>query len=260
MQAINPIGNDALLSTLTQSGAALVAIIAGLLVARLVTLVGERDTWRRRIGEMLELRKELEGQLEENRIDWLNYDGKRFVERIQSSMVWNPDMKFESLYDSHAQDWRSRDELRPYFEELKADILDLRSRVTSEISDGIIVDWFDGGKEKFVRSYPREKRDLVGNIAELVMAVNDAKSNRQARRMGIRLPDIGRFVSSDPVYAAARMQRNWQVRDGFREEDERLRSELRKLDLELSHANRALDSVSAPGGLRPAFLALGFVA
>lgn len=45
-----------LLSTLVQSGAALVAIIAGFLIARLVALVGERVVLERRIKELEEIK------------------------------------------------------------------------------------------------------------------------------------------------------------------------------------------------------------
>src|SRR5258708_39850253 len=78
-----------LLSTEVQSGAALVAIIGGLLVARLAGLSGERTYLRRQIRDSAaelalarENREQAEAQLRELKADgFLRYASTEFVKR-----------------------------------------------------------------------------------------------------------------------------------------------------------------------------------
>ena len=86
------------LGTLVQGGAAIVAIVVGLLVARIASLSAEREVWDRRVRE---LRRTLQTKL--NNVDRarsaaLSHDANRFIDAIWKSYMKDyPNANVEAL-------------------------------------------------------------------------------------------------------------------------------------------------------------------
>jgi hypothetical protein len=107
-----------LLNTTATSSAALVAIVGGLLVSRVVALRSDRESLRRRSQELDAQVKALGGQLDEVGEQLLRRDAVDFIHEAAEELIGSKgDIGLEVLMRHHDPRDRSAGELRPFVEE-----------------------------------------------------------------------------------------------------------------------------------------------
>jgi hypothetical protein len=239
-----------LLSTLTQSGAALAAIIAGLLIARLVALVGERHALERRIRELIEIRDERENDRARAKQAILDDAGWRFINNVENDLIAAGGVGDVKDFSQHYPAGFSEDELRPYFDKLVAKISELKEaiefdRLCAERPD----DW-----DELLASLPVRFPDLIDRhrVEGLVNAA--AKSWPQPPMVGwMRYETYTAVVNlpspADATHQAARMGIDAANRRQLQKDEADAEAALVVAELELTHAKKALGSVSRPEGL-----------
>jgi hypothetical protein len=107
-----------LLNTTATSSAALVAIVGGLLVSRVVALRSDREGLRRRSQELDAQVKALSEQLHEVGEELLRRDAVDFIHEAAEELIGSEgDVDLDVLMRHHDPRDRSADELRPFVEE-----------------------------------------------------------------------------------------------------------------------------------------------
>lgn len=249
--------SETLLATLAQSGATMVAIIAGLLVARMVPLVGERDNWRRRINELRDQQEARSSELQGAEKQYLDYDGHRFMSKIENKVVRQPDLSFDELYELYGTGGRAIEELRPYFDELKAKVIQLRQDVELVLDGGFSAEHCESAKAYF----PDEDAYLVARVIGVIARENKKREAAQkiiSTYIGEEF-DVSVFRGVNTATEAAYEQIRAQRRTELRRRIDEVSGELRDTELALDHAHQALKLVQRPGGLRLAFGSLAVV-
>lgn len=241
----------ALLTTLVQSGAALVAIIAGLLVARLVWLIGERNAAERRIRELEALVLDKEAEFRRAFSARLDEDGEAFANSIQRSLIEDDQRSFEEMYRPGATN-RSSDELRPYYDRLVERINSAKDKIGyNELVARKPADWNNDTEETLIAQFDDEDTDLARDIL------------RSAKR---RWPLSSIFgldhivMKPSMEIAAARLQVNATYYARLEDAEQHAKSELDSAKRELGLVEEALSNMAKPEGLRASMVALGGVA
>lgn len=154
-----PLDSEPLLSTLVQSGAALVAIIAGLLIARLVALAGERSSLERRVRELSEMRDARRAEYALAHRERLAEDAGGFVNHVLDRYFSEDTPTFEKMYDSYDDEAGDGEELRAYYDRFVEQAGNVINRIRSGwdlFADGR-TNWSDDGeRDAILHQFPGE--------------------------------------------------------------------------------------------------------
>jgi hypothetical protein len=125
-----PINLDSLISTVAASTAAIVAIVGGLIISRLLSLSSEKNGVVRRLRELVADVGTLQQQSDEISEFLLRDDAEDFIKDHAKDLVLDG-TPFEELVDVHNYPYRTVEELRPFiqmFEEVKEDFYKIVER------------------------------------------------------------------------------------------------------------------------------------
>jgi PAS domain-containing protein len=138
-----------LLSTTAGSSAALVAIVGGLLVSRVVAQRSSRESLRRRSEELEAQIGALTTQLEEAGEELLRRDAVDFIHEAADDLVASKGrIKLERLMRRHDPRDRDADELRPFVEEAGGAVAEAFERE----DPGVML---ETGTDRYARLYAR---------------------------------------------------------------------------------------------------------
>ena len=229
-----------LLSTIVQSGAALVAIVAGLLVSRIVFAAGERVAAERRIVEansLLALNREKVHRCND---ELLRYDADDFLDDLFEHHARLGNGSFEYYWAEHAPR-RSPRELKPFYDDFEKLIAEISEAAGRTFMPDVIGDEAD--LDNLRRSIPPgPKRRTVLRIQDLI---SENISDRSA--IGFRPPSISQF-RQEGIFTGQVL--NARTRDGLAQAAAQADAELSLSEYELRQAARAVEAVSHPEGLR----------
>ncbi|MEH1128387.1 hypothetical protein [Micromonospora sp. CPCC 206061] len=260
-----------LLSTLVQSGAALVAIIAGLLIARLVALVGERSSLERRERELAELSVARRDEYAEIHRARLDEDGGTFIEYALDHVFAEKEPTFEKAYASYDDELKDGEELRTYYDQAvaattlvmteakKAGLLDEGRRTWSNEQER------DGFLQRFPDGVERRVAARIARLLEAEWETHRRKDAARTRRgsglFGLlpntswELPQLDRESWSKAtrgIKSAPYLQ--------LRANESAAKQAMQDTERDRSHAREALAGVSKPEGLIVAVLLLAGIA
>lgn len=235
-----------LLSTLVQSTAALVAILGGFLISRVLGATGERAGLRRRrtaVADQLALRRVDVARYEDRLLAW---DAGDWVRDILKDLVAADEPSFDDFLLRHAaMGGHSPAELRPFFEEALAAVARCR-------------DLLQGRDPSNLPSNASEARDrgiVVPESDEVVFeAVVGDMERRHAEQARARSPYpslAGAVVSMPrparaPEYVVLEIAEYRQLR---RDRDDAAR-DITRMDTELDALRDELARLTRPSGLR----------
>jgi|GEM_PF-3116721 len=273
---VEAVDGTPLLSTLVQSGAALVAIIAGLLIARLVALAGERSSLERRVRELAEVADARRVGYSEARRERLDNDGEDFIEHIFEHFFDEKDRTFERLYSSYDDEPNDREDLRPYYTRFVSQFESVVERLNSQVdlSAEDRTNWKDEGeRDRILQQFPDDpERRIAEKVVELAeedwddrrrqitrgksfYEVAGLESQSMARRLGnLAIP------RPDPALLAASRQINSAYYLQLRTNEQNGKSAMEDAERDLTHAEEALAKSSKPEGLIVTILLLAGIA
>ncbi|MED4827347.1 hypothetical protein [Bacillus atrophaeus] len=233
---------NGLISTITTSTAALVAIIGGFLVSRVISLSSEQTGIKRRIREIdndllakKELLQNIENYLlEEDAKDFLKDNIKKLLQMESLSEIINEDK----------YNYRSEEELKPYFNEMQNIMQELFTLFDKleELDD----DFDDFYKKNNHHLKDIEKRDLYEIAYDGMMdwvSSQSQSSDPFALALNYRPP-----ISNLPSV-------NLEYRDKKREHD-RLYDDIRVLELQIEEQRKILNDYGKPRGVWGGFAVL----
>ncbi|MED4798869.1 hypothetical protein P9684_03245 [Bacillus atrophaeus] len=233
---------NGLISTITTSTAALVAIIGGFLVSRVISLSSEQTGIKRRIREIdndllakKELLQNIENYLlEEDAKDFLKDNIKKLLQMESLSEIINEDK----------YNYRSEEELKPYFNEMQNIMQELFTLFDKleELDD----DFDDFYKKNNHHLKDIEKRDLYEFAYDGMMdwvSSQSQSSDPFALALNYRPP-----ISNLPSV-------NLEYRDKKREHD-RLYDDIRVLELQIEEQRKILNDYGKPRGVWGGFAVL----
>ncbi|MCY9107257.1 hypothetical protein [Bacillus atrophaeus] len=233
---------NGLISTITTSTAALVAIIGGFLVSRVISLSSEQTGIKRRIREIdndllakKELLQNIENYLlEEDAKDFLKDNIKKLLQMESLSEIINEDK----------YNYRSEEELKPYFNEMQNIMQELFTLFDKleELDD----DFDDFYKKNSHHLKDIEKRDLYEIAYDGMMdwvSSQSQSSDPFALALNYRPP-----ISNLPSV-------NLEYRDKKREHD-RLYDDIRVLELQIEEQRKILNDYGKPRGVWGGFAVL----
>ncbi|WP_413327104.1 hypothetical protein ACL6ER_09555 [Bacillus inaquosorum] len=235
---------NGLISTITTSTAALVAIIGGFLVSRVISLSSEQTGIKRRIREIdndLLAKKELlqnveDYLLEDDAIDFLEDNIIKILQRETLSEIINQDTNNK----------RSEEELKPYFNEMQNIIKELWTLINKlEIFDDDFDDFY---KENNHNLKDIEKRDLYEIAYEGMMDLlrDSQPQSSDPFAIGLNLSSLSSFKPRSV---------NLEYNDKKKERD-RLYDDIRVLELQIEEQRKILNDYGKPRGVWGGFAVL----
>ncbi|MGP9038101.1 hypothetical protein ACT1WM_16475 [Bacillus stercoris] len=235
---------NGLISTITTSTAALVAIIGGFLVSRVISLSSEQTGIKRRIREIdndLLAKKELlqnveDYLLEDDAIDFLEDNIIKILQRETLSEIINQDTNNK----------RSEEELKPYFNEMQNIIKELWTLINKlEIFDDDFDDFY---KENNHNLKDKEKRDLYEIAYEGMMDLlrDSQPQSSDPFAIGLNLSSLSSFKPRSV---------NLEYNDKKKERD-RLYDDIRVLELQIEEQRKILNDYGKPRGVWGGFAVL----
>lgn len=239
-----------LLSSLAQSTAAVVAIVGGFLVSRLVQLSSEREGLRRQLqhtlDELAHVNKAYAAAHEYRRT---NSEQAFFKWVIDDLAAANLDaLDRDSLFEEYMPRGSSREELEPYLDTLIASLTSVRAKVQPLLRHG------DTNEIDL-----EDLRDRGLRISDAEEVIYEAVVNAFAARLPER--SIGQLsaallrgamIPSDPVGRAADLRR---LDDSIRDEQQ-LRSGVASLVATRDRTITELELLGHPVGVTPAIIIL----
>ncbi|MCY8973997.1 hypothetical protein [Bacillus atrophaeus] len=235
---------NGLISTITTSTAALVAIIGGFLVSRVISLSSEQTGIKRRIREIdndLLAKKELlqnveDYLLEDDAIDFLEDNIIKILQQETLSEIINQDTNNN----------RSEEELKPYFNEMQNIIKELYTLINKFEKFGD--DFDDFYKENNHNLKDIEKRDLYEIAYEGMMdLIRDSQpQSSDPFAIGLNLSSLSSFRPRSV---------NLEYRDKSKERD-RLDDDTRVLELQIEEQRKILNDYGKPHGVWGGFAVL----
>jgi hypothetical protein len=237
-----------LLSSTAQSAAAMVAIIGGFLVSRLVTLSAERNTILQRLEDLHSRRTIKTIEYEEAHDARFAVSKSWFVEAHLNNLVDNRGgADPESLLDTIAVG-SSIDEMRPVVEHLVATIRTAFGAIEATYGGTSIPPITAPELRQDDLSIPVEDEGIYESVARSV-------SERRSPRRSWEVSLSASMISATSVRPAVVFQR--QDARVARETD--LRSELRFIDTEIDLTSERLTGFTKPKGITGAVLALAYL-
>jgi hypothetical protein len=240
-----------LLSTVVQSGAALVAIIGGLFTSRLVSLSAERAALLRRLREEERIKGLASEAFAESseRLDAFVFD--RFLVYAEDKIYEaHGDLNraaVEALVDESGWDVAERDVSR-LVDELLPQIRDVFQHLQQGAHDAAEL-------ERLVHDPPTQWADV-----DVQKAIDQIRSEvrRSSGSADFSLEGFG-LASPDPAYAAAERQTRDRRLDDLEQAKDVAAGAVRAADVRVDLVERALDAVSRPPGAWRTLRALGFL-
>jgi hypothetical protein len=234
-------------STLAQSTAALVAIVGGLLVSRLVGLSEERGSLLRRRDELLARRSHVSTQFESTDRERLNrcldlLERHHLDDVIKAGGSIDIDQALEDFVPRGSTD----EEMRPFLEEMAAKVQRIFSEVEYAYLTGIPPDDFKSLRDVLPGADPAD-REIYEGVAEQVGRRRPSRSlvpfTTAMPRMFIPTPDI--------VY---------ERHDRAIERTKELRAQIAALDAEIGLLDEQAGRFARPDGVFNGLAVLSFFA
>ncbi|MED3627826.1 hypothetical protein P4478_12245 [Bacillus subtilis] len=235
---------NGLISTITTSTAALVAIIGGFLVSRVISLSSEQTGIKRKIREIdndLLAKKELLQNVEDY---LLEDDARDFLEDNIIKILQQETLS--EIINQDTNNNRSEEELKPYFNEMQNIIKELYTLINKLEKFGD--DFDDFYKENNHSLKDIEKRDLYEIAYEGMMdLIRDSQSqNSDPFAIGLNLSSLSSFRPRSV---------NLEYRDKSKERD-RLDADIRVLELQIEEQRKILNDYGKPHGVWGGFAVL----
>ncbi|GMA64214.1 hypothetical protein NZD89_02515 [Alicyclobacillus fastidiosus] len=228
---------DILVSTIITATAALVAIIGGFLVSRVIAISSERGGIERRLREINNDLSAKEAMLKRVELTLLEQDVEDFIRDNHEKILLEEKSLDELLADDKNRYYPSAEELKPYIDELKQiqeELMDLIQSSEDDITS-LTFDEFASGVS-FKLSHRKEWYELTYNTLKKLSA---KRENTLASVFSYPLPlDI-------PVISNARIQ---TYREKVKERD-RLRDEVHILKMQKDGQIKILGDYGKPIGL-----------
>lgn len=250
-----------LLATCAQSAAALVAIIGGFLISRIITLSSERNGIITRLSEVKNELDCKEIELEKINRKIIESDAEDFIEESLEEIIHRGgDITIDDLVEEHKKSGLSRNDLQPYFDR----IIDFTKQAYNQIKEQI--DRTNESDEEFPEEFSEFKKlieipegaervykGVFDYFSELRERVNKEMMSRYGlptySHLNYKMPTI-----TSPIISVAESQSyNQLVRDRRLLENECLRIEGQYNEL----YNRLL-SLGKPKGIHWGIFALSY--
>lgn len=235
---------NGLISTITTSTAALVAIIGGFLISRVISLSSEQTGIKRKIREIdndLLAKKELLQNVEDY---LLEDDARDFLEDNIIKILQQETLS--EIINQDTNNNRSEEELKPYFNEMQNIIKELYTLINKLEKFGD--DFDDFYKENNHSLKDIEKRDLYEIAYEGMMdLIRDSQSqSSDPFAIGLNLSSLSSFRPRSV---------NLEYRDKSKERD-RLDADIRVLELQIEEQRKILNDYGKPHGVWGGFAVL----
>lgn len=238
-----------LLSSTAQSAAAMVAIIGGFLVSRLVTLSAERNTILQRLEDLRSRRTIKTIEHEEVHDARFAVSKSWFVERHLRNLVDDRGgADPESLLDTITVG-SSRDEMRPVAEHLVATIHSAFEAIEATYVGNSIPPATASELRQDGLSIAAEDYEIFERVAR---SLNEQRTPRKSWETGLMAPNFP-LASVKPAVV-------YQRQDARVTRETDLRSELRFIDKEIDLTSERLAGFTKPKGIAGAVLALTYLA
>lgn len=240
----DPTRTLALLATLAQSSAAIVAIVGGFLVSRLVQLSSERDGLRRRLEDIRgELSHVEELFFEAHSFRLANSQSDLFDSVIEELVKEKEDLDLTALLLDNIPRGSTEEEMRPYLDSLLARVQAARRSVLEVLrnDDSSRIDLEDLRDRGLI--VPPSEEEIYFEIVRWLRKVLPAP---RTFTLGVgAMPNLNFPVISNPAYAATDARR---LDDSIREEQQ-LDSRRTILAAEAARLEREIKSLGRPAGV-----------
>ncbi|HEY8526088.1 MAG TPA: hypothetical protein VIL48_14050 [Acidimicrobiales bacterium] len=237
-----------LLSTMAESSAALVGIIGGLLVSRVVALSAERSALSRQETELVHRRAQVSAELDA-RAQALKKDIEEDFRTLAPRTVCNrPDITVDGLLREHLDDrWHGDGDLRALAER----VIDTVRRAYERCTDPEVQPFVDPDSVCELVEVPAGEEEVYREVARRV-AYDRLEANGAFDRLldPRSLPDLTRITETwEDMADADRTRRSEELAD-----------ELRDIGIQLVSVRGSLHRIGDVRSLRPTFIALGIFA
>jgi len=243
----------ALLATLAQSSAAIVAIVGGFLVSRLVQLSSERDGLRRRLEDIRgELSHVEELYLAAHSFRLENSKSDLFDSVIEELVMEKEDLDLTKLLLSNMPRGSTEEEMRPYLDSLIARVQEAKGHVREVLrsDDSSRLD-IEELQQRGLIVPPSEE----GIYFEIVRWLRDSLPAPRTNILGFgAMPDFNLSAISNPAYFSTDARR---LDDSIREEQQ-LDSRRTILAAEAARLEREMKSLGRPAGVTSGIVILSF--
>lgn len=250
--------SSALLGTLVQGGAAIVAIIAGLLVARIANLSSEREVWDRRVRELTTTRRVKAEIAERARVAVLHDDAEAFIDsNWERYLKAYPDIDLDAFWREYGTPKWSIEEFRPYLDELDRKIGGVRERLAQlKLRERDSLAWRDENERTAIRDSFSDKlsRDIAEEMLDFIEDYWLAKRPKKAFAITGMSPRSVRKLASlgalrSPEIQAANMGIEAARYKDLQSAWSDAANELQVVDLELRYAVTAQTLAKRPSGV-----------
>lgn len=271
--AVPVVDDGVLLSTVVGSSAVMVAIIGGLLVSRLLVLVGERQSLERRVAELTAVRDRREEDQQSSRSALIADEADEFIDDIMDDYFepWADGGRaaYDQLHQRHSPETTTKEDLRPYFGEFEAEVVRVHENIVARVKAGEtladILDELDDNSRASDISYKVNEVYEAMAEKEAAKRVQDEEVSHPFRAgLGFSPPiDLLRSLGTSPdmlQVSAIRSIPAQNRRRDLRSAHESARANLATAELDLKHARAALASASRPKGIWLPIIVLGIIA
>lgn len=233
-----------LISTIVTATAALVAIIGGFLVSRVITMSSERKGIERRVREIrndLLAKRDIyenaeEILLEEDVDDFIRDNLEELVKREKT---------LEEIVEDDDYNNRSIEELQPYLEKLEQLILEVEGMVNGSYRDDISNDFESFLKDEQIKvKYPQE----MYLYKDVFYYIKKTLPKRQANPLISAFPDVHQSVMMKPSLISSIGPVNHQLYRDKKKNRDTLKDEVKILTLQLEEQEKILEDYAKPRG------------
>jgi hypothetical protein len=250
------IDEGSLLATLAQSSAAVVAIVGGFLVSRLVQLSSEREGLRRQLGRAQDDLQHVTASYNEAHQDRLYGSQESFYDWVIDDLIRVDLATFnrDELLEQNVPRGSSIDEMGPYLDDLIAQVAQVKATVKQYVrhNDLNTLD-IDDLSERGLK-VPSAQEDVYSRVVDWV------KENLPAPRPNAALALSGltpswNIPSSGLVNSAIRGAELRRLDESIRDEHD-LRSRKAMLEAEVARLGREIGLIGQPAGVTAAIVIL----
>ncbi|MDB5181165.1 MAG: hypothetical protein JWO54_928 [Candidatus Saccharibacteria bacterium] len=240
---------NALLSTLSQSSAAMVAIIGGFLVSRLVSLSSEREGLKRQINAINQRLAQLNNEYKP--VHEYRYQNSKsaFFGFVIEDLVKaeSNDINYEKMVSENVPRGSSVKEMLPYAEELHKRVKGAYKNILDHLHDNDRDDLsISDLKARGIKISEKDEpiyEEVLEHIAEKLPSSSNSLIPMPTFRMSMPSPAWRHEIDAR------------RLDESIREESE-LESKIRGSEQELKHLKNELDKIAHPIGVNPAVFIL----
>lgn len=245
------IDEGSLLATLAQSSAAVVAIVGGFLVSRLVQLSSEREGLRRQLGRAQDELEHVAVAYDEAHEYRLANSQENFREWIVDDLIKADPATLDrdALLADNIPRGSSVEELASYLDDLTEEVAQAKTAVMKYVRrDDVDTLHLDDLRERGLQ-VPEAQEDLYGMILDWV-----AEQLPRSKTYGLSVipPRLGLGSIVNPVTRSAELRR---LDESIRDEQD-LRSRNSMLEGEIRRLKREIDLIGRPAGVTSAIVIL----